>query len=278
MPRSVRARADVPAQSAVSVVEKAIALMDSVGTGRSGYGVSELARRTGLPKTTAHRLLGVLVQCEIVTKQGDRYRWGQRLHEIAGRLGPRPERLREHLLPYLADAYVLTRQTATIGVRSHSELAPVEVIDGRRLKLCATATGRSPLHCTAVGKVLLAYAPDAVRREVFAARLTAMTPATITSVGTLACELDRVRRRGLAVADGEYRIGVRSVAAPIFDARGAVVAALGIAGPADDFPVPAMAQAAMRVAQAASRALRKTEFAHTSHRDPVLARHTTLAT
>ena len=278
MPRSVRARADVPAQSAVSVVEKAIALMDSVGTGRCGYGVSELARRTGLPKTTAHRLLGVLVQCEIVAKQGDRYRWGQRLHEIAGRLGPRPERLRAHLLPYLADAYVLTRQTATIGVRSHYEMAAIEVIDGRGLELYTTPTGRGPLHCTAVGKVLLAYAPDDVRREVFGMRLCAFTPATITSVGALASELDRVRRRGLAVSDGEYRIGVRSVAAPVFDARGTVVAALGLAGPSDDFPAPAMAQAAMRVAQAASRSLRKTVFAYTPERDPVATCFTTPAT
>jgi DNA-binding IclR family transcriptional regulator len=171
----------------------------------------------------------------------------------------------------VADAYALTRQTVTLGVRSHHEMAAVEVIDGRRLKRPGTATaGRSPLHCTAVGKVLLAFAPDAVRREVFGVPFIAFTPATVTSVGALAAELDRVRGRGLAVADGEYRIGVRSVAAPIFDARGTVVAALGLAGPSDDFPVPAVAQAATRVAQAASRALLSSAFAQTPAREAIV--------
>jgi len=170
----------------------------------------------------------------------------------------RVEQAAQHLLlPYLADAYVLTRQTVALGVRSDDEVAAIEVINGERLRRSPHPTsGRSPLHCTAMGKVLLAYAPDAVRRSLLGAHMSALTPATITSVGALAVELDRVRRRGLAVADGEYRPGVRSVAAPVFDMRGAVVAALGLAGPADDFPVQLMGQVVTRVARAASQALR----------------------
>jgi IclR family KDG regulon transcriptional repressor len=246
------------AQSMVSVVERAMALLDSFGTERSVIGVSELARRAGLPKSTTHRLLGVLLRCGMLARQGDGYRWGPRLHEIADRLDCRyPAELREKLLPYLADAYVLTRQTVTLGVLRDREVLAVGVLKGRRpLAVPPAKSQRCPLHCTAVGKVLLAYAPDAVQRRVLSDDLPAFTPLTITSGAALAIELERVRRRGVAFCNEEAAFGVRAVAVPIFGANRSVVAALGIAGPVDDFPSHTVVEAATRVAQAASQALR----------------------
>jgi IclR family KDG regulon transcriptional repressor len=245
------------AQSMVSVVEKAMALLDSFGTERSVIGVSELARRAGLPKSTTHRLLGVLLRCEMVARKGGGYRWGLRLHEIADRLDCRyPAELREKLLPFLADAYVLTRQTVTLGVLRDREVLTVGVLKGRHPVAVPAESHRCPLHCTAVGKVLLAYAPELVQRRVLSDDLPAFTPSTITSGAALAVELKRVRRRGVAFCNEEGAFGVRSVAVPIFGANRSVVAALGIAGPVDDFPSHTVVEAATRVAQAASRALR----------------------
>jgi IclR family KDG regulon transcriptional repressor len=245
------------AQSMVSVVEKAMALLDSFATEWSVNGVSELARRAGLPKSTTHRLLGVLIRCGMVARQGDGYRWGPRLHEIADRLDCRyPAQLRETLLPYLADAYVLTRQTVALGVLRDREVLAVGVLKGRRpLATVPGESKRCPAHCTAIGKVLLAYAPDAVRRRVLSGELPALTPLTITSGGALAIELERVRRRGVAYANEEYAFGMRSVAVPIFGEDRSVVAALGISGPVDDFELHTVVEAAIRVARAASRAL-----------------------
>jgi len=245
------------AQSMVSVVEKAIALLDSFDTEWSVNGVSELARRAGLPKSTAHRLLGVLTRCGMVAHQHDGYRWGPRLHEIADRLDCRyPAQLRETLLPYLADAYVLTRQTVTLGVLRDHEVLAVGVLKGRYpLPELPGDPNRRPLHCTAIGKVLLAYAPDTLQRQVLSSELPAHTPWTITSGAVLATELGRIRRRGVAYTNEEWAFGKRAAAVPIFGEDRAVVAALGIAGPIEDFQPHTIVEAATRVARAASRAL-----------------------
>jgi DNA-binding IclR family transcriptional regulator len=241
----------------VSVVEKAMALLDSFDTEWSVNGVSELARRAGLPKSTTHRLLGVLMRCGMVARQDDGYCWGPRVHEIADRLDCRYlAHLRETLLPYLADAYVLTRQTATLGVLRDREVLAVGVLKGHQLPpLPPAESNRRPLHCTAIGKVLLAYAPDPLQRRVLSGALPALTRWTITSGAVLATELERIRRRGAAHANEEWAIGTRAVAVPIFGEGRAVVAALGIAGPVDAFQPHTAVEAAIRVARAASRAL-----------------------
>src|SRR5262249_32806733 len=152
---------------------------------------------------------GVLIRSGMVERCGDGYRSGQRLQDIAAQLHHRHQALREALLPFVADAYGITRKTVQLSVLRGRDVVDIEVL--RRpnaLSRDECDAERCAWHCSAVGRVLLAYAPQAIRREVLDGDLPAFTAATITSPARLAVELDRVRRRGYAYVDQEYAAGV----------------------------------------------------------------------
>jgi IclR family transcriptional regulator, KDG regulon repressor len=240
----------------VSIVEKAVELLAAFGPAHAVCGVSELARRSGLPKSTAHRLLGTLIRSGMVERYGEGYRSGDRLRDMADRLHYRHRGLREILLPFVADAYGMTRKTVQLGLLHDRTVANIEVLrEPNALSRDQWDAERCPLHCSAIGLVLLAHAPQAVCREVLNGELRAFTPGTITSPARLASELDRIRRRGYAYFDQGYAAGVRAAAVPIFACAGTVVAGLAVVGRADDFEPHAMIEAVTRVGRKASAAL-----------------------
>jgi DNA-binding IclR family transcriptional regulator len=248
---------DKEGRGASSVVEKVVTLLDAFSSDRTGYGVSELARRSNLPKATTHRLLGLLQRCGVVAREGDGYQWGERMHEIADRLDCRhAARLRRELLSFAADAYALTRHTVHLVVLTGATGRVLDTLGHQRDAVEVDDTDEVPLHCTAAGKVLLAYAPDPVRRQVLGGQLTARTAATVTSGVVLATELNKVRRAGLATTRHEYVPGVSGLAAPIFDSDRTVVAALSVVGPTDRIDIHTVAGIVTRIGQAASRTLR----------------------
>src|SRR5262249_46289061 len=114
----------------VSVVEKAITLLAEFGPASTVCGLSELSRRSGLPKSTAHRLLGVLIRFGMVERYGQGYRSGQRLQDIAERLYDPHQALRDALLPFAADAYGMTHKTVQLSVLRGRDVVNVEVLRG----------------------------------------------------------------------------------------------------------------------------------------------------
>jgi IclR family transcriptional regulator, KDG regulon repressor len=197
-------------------------------------GVSEIARRLGLAKSTAHRLLTTLGAEGLVEQ--DRATGGYRLGIVMFELG---EAVRVHLdlhtacAPVLASLREETRESTQVGVLNGHEVVYVDRLESAHSLRLFTETGRRvPVHCTSSGKVLLAYLAPPDRKALLArAPLSRHTPHTITDRDALAAELDRVRRRGWSEAVQEREIGVASVAAPIRDARGDVVAAISIGAP-----------------------------------------------
>lgn len=194
--------------------------------------LTELAARATITVPTAHRLVAELVAAGALQRRDDgRYVIGRLLWE-AGLLAPVEGRLTEVAEPFLSDVYAATLATVHLAVRDGHQVLYLQRLAGRAsVPIVSTVGSRLPMHCTGVGKVLLAYAPRDVRTQVFA-NLTRITPHTITSVHVLEQQLGRVRREGVATTTEEMSLGACSLAVPVTQASdGAVAAAIGVVVP-----------------------------------------------
>jgi IclR family transcriptional regulator, KDG regulon repressor len=220
--------------AALTTVQNAARLLKAFLSRDELLGPSELGRRLGLGKSTVHRLLTTLT-AEGLLEQDPRT-GGYRLGIVMFELG---EAVRVHMDLHAAAGPVLgmlreeTRETAQVGVLDRGEVVYVDRLESSHTLRLFTETGRRvPAHCSSSGKVLLAFLPERARADLLNGRpLPALTPDTITDPALLSAELDQVRARGWAEAVNEREIGVASIAAPVRDHRGAVVAAISIGAP-----------------------------------------------
>jgi DNA-binding IclR family transcriptional regulator len=216
------------ARQSVSVTSRVLSLLSSFDESHSALSLTDLSRRSGLPLSTTHRLVGELERWDAVERGDDgRYRVGRRLWQI-GTLAPVQRELREVALAPMQDLFVATQENVTLAVVSGLNALYVERIHGKASVKVESRPGRPlPLHATAVGKVLLAFDDDdLVERRLES--LTAVTAHTITDRRALVRELDRVRRDGYAVTTEEMTKGVAALAVPVLDYQGRATAALGL--------------------------------------------------
>jgi DNA-binding IclR family transcriptional regulator len=237
-----------------AVVDKAFTLLEAWRQRGEVLGVSELSRRTRLPKSTSHRLLGILEAAGVVERVVGGHRLGDRLHGFSALLSSdSPPELRETCLPYLQDLYELTHETVHLAVLDGEEVYCVEKLYGhRRSPLASRVGGWLPAHSTALGKALLAYSGEARQRRVLHGTLRQYTAATVTQPLRLGAELRATRLRGVAFDHQETHPTVRCVAAPVLDRQGRAVAAISISGVSDRFDPSAVVDRLRRTARAAS--------------------------
>ncbi len=240
--------------NAVRSVDRAAALLLALGESPGAAGVTELARRLGLHKSTASRLLATLERRGLVEQDDETGKY--RLGLVVIRLAERAERtldLRGLALPELERLARLTHETVGLGVIDGDQLLTVAQVDGPNLIAVGDWTGRStPLHCVASGKVLMASQAEREVVRVVKRGLARYTERTIVDLEPLLEELARIRRRGYATAIGEYELGLNAVAAPVHDARGQVIAAVDIWGPTFRLTPRRMPELAAQVREAAS--------------------------
>jgi DNA-binding IclR family transcriptional regulator len=194
--------------------------------------LSDLARRADLALPTAHRLAGELVAGGALQRNDNgSYMVGRLLWE-AGLLAPVGGALRQVAEPFLHDVYAATLATVHLAVRDGDQVLYLERMMGRAsVPILSSAGSRLPMHCTGVGKVLLAHAPQDVQARVFA-NLTRVTPYTIVSRSALSSQLDRIRRGGVASTTEEMSLGACSLAVPVIrSSDDAVAAAIGVVVP-----------------------------------------------
>ena len=191
-------------------------------------GLGELAAAAELPKSTASRLLATLEQHGLVEQEGERggFRPGPVIQRHAGRA--REQRLREAAEGPMAVLAEHTGETINLAVAGDGGVHHVAQTDGRHYLGTTQWIGRNvPYHCTANGKVLLAYRAA----QPPAGPLEALTSRTVVDRRVLDMQLAAVRDDGFAVAAEELELGLSAVAAPVFDSGGGVVAALSVSGP-----------------------------------------------
>ncbi|HSS95311.1 MAG TPA: IclR family transcriptional regulator [Candidatus Dormibacteraeota bacterium] len=214
-------------------VDRAIAILDLLAQDGWRAG-AEVARELGVHRSTALRLLGTLERHALVERdpRTAKYRLGPRLPQLA-RVVTGELDLRAVARPLCESLAVATGETVTLDVLDGDEIVPIEQSTLSTSFVSVNWLGRrTPVHCTASGKVILAFAADPVRLRLLAHPLEARTPRSITDVAQLEKELASAREGGYARTFEELEVGLDAVAAPVFSSDGEVLAAMDVSGPA----------------------------------------------
>ncbi len=214
-----------------SVLERVFAILDCFGTRDPELTLAELAARTGIPKSTVHRLAKLLVEQRLLKRTDAGFSLGLRQFELGELVGEQRE-LRDVALPFLEELFELTHETIHLGVLDGSEvLYFVKIVGYKAFALPTRTGGRWPVYASALGKVLMAFGPQDPLQVLPPSGLKPLTPYTIIDPQRLQRELAIVRRVGTAIESQEAVLGNACVAAPIFDPAGHVLAAVSVSGP-----------------------------------------------
>ncbi|MEV1294523.1 IclR family transcriptional regulator [Pseudonocardia sp. NPDC049635] len=246
-----------PARSGVTA--RVLDVLGAFTASSPALGLSEIARRSGLPLTTAHRLVGELTAGRALERGADgRYRIGLRLWEIA-HLAPASRGLREAAMPFLEDLHEVTRHNVQLAVLDRDD--PGEVVYVERLStrdavsIVSRPGSRLPSTATGVGLALLAHAPAEDVERVLTRPLRRFTPHTVCEPDGVRALLAQVRAGGFVVSDRQIEAVSLSVAAPVHAGDGPVVAALSVVVPADGTNPHTWVPAVRAAARGISRAL-----------------------
>lgn len=233
-----------------SVVERALRILGSFDSRHAQQTISEISRRTHLPLTTCHRIVAELTDSGALERKANgEYHVGLRLWEIAAH-APRSVGLQRVALPFMQDLSETTHFPVHLSIREQEEAVFVE-----RLVSVGAADerprvgARYPLHVTAVGMVMLAFAPPEVQESVLSKPLQRFTPYTETAPERLRQLLAQVRHEGMAIGDRQINVRYVAVAVPIVAPDGSVRAALSLIIPhqeVDRKPLGYMLQAASK--------------------------------
>ncbi len=219
--------------SHVTSVKRAIAILELLDRSHRGLSMSEIGRKINIPKSTAHVIVRTLEHAGYVVRHvpGCRYTLSFKAYSL-GREMIRQGALSKIALPPMKWLVGQTRLTVHLAVYEKNQAMYVQKVNGLSLIRFDTFIGkRTNLHCTGVGKVLLAYAPELLRHQFLSkATFAKYTPKTITSAATLRKALDKIRKQGYAIDDQEEEIEVRCIAVPVFNDGNEFVAALGVTG------------------------------------------------
>ncbi|QCU78894.1 IclR family transcriptional regulator [Citricoccus sp. SGAir0253] len=240
-----------------TAARRVLSVLDAFDQDHLELTLSAIGRRAGLTLSTTHRLVGELREWGALERLPDgRYTIGLRVLEL-GTLEPQVLHLQEVAPPFLADLQAAVDANVHLSVRDHHDVVYVESLQRRRgAHVLSRLGGRWPLHATATGMVLLAFAPPEVRDEVLSLPLKRYTDRTITDPGVLRQMLAEVRHRGFAVLHDSITTGASAVGVPVRGPRDREVAALSVTVPRDGpLGVPHVLPALVASARALSREL-----------------------
>ena len=214
-------------------VDRAVAILDLLAQDGWRAG-AEVARELGVHRSTALRLLGTLERHALVERdpRTAKYRLGRRLPQLASVVTGEFD-LRYLARPVCEALATATGETVTLDVLDGDEIVPIEQSTASTAFVSVNWLGRrTPVHCTASGKVILAFAPDALRQRLLARPLESRTPRTIVDRAELEAQLSAARESGFARTFEELEVGLDAIAAPVRSVDGEVVAAVDVSGPA----------------------------------------------
>lgn len=217
----------------LSSVTTAIHLMKAFSEEEPELGISELAKRLRIAKSTVHRLAMALLDEGLLEQNPDtgRYRLGIGLFSLGSQVRTRIDVASEAKV-YLNDLRAEHNENARLAILNRRNVVFIHDFESNDPVRLRSITGQSrPAHCTAEGLCLLAGLPSSALEAFLAEPLAARTPATLTNPDDLVERLRRVRRVGYATEDEECDVGARCIAVPVFQADGRIVAAIGLAGP-----------------------------------------------
>lgn len=216
----------------VKSLSKAIDILDILSTARRGLSLSELSQRCGYPKSTTHALASTMRDRGLLRQlQNGDYTLGTRLFEYGSAVS-RGFDISSLSRPYLETLSALTSCNSVISLLDGESAVSFDyAVSSSGVQILPEIGVRLPLHCTSQGKLMLAFLPDSRVRSLFRREPPRRyTPHTVIDPEQIAKQLEDIRQKGYAIEDGEYKIGLRSVSAPVFDADKEVRYALTTVG------------------------------------------------
>lgn len=216
-------------------------------------GVTEIAARTSMHKSTVSRLLASLAANGLVTQNPEnrRYHLGTGLLELAGRVLS-SFNIQQLARPYMVELATACDETVNLGILERDEVVNIARIpSAHTIRYTGWIGRRNMLHCTSSGKAALAYMPEDDRARFLAGDLPRRTESTITDPVILRAQIEVIRQVGYSEAYEEWEVGVTGVAAPILDRAGGLVAVISISGPTFRIPAERRAEYGQLVLNAA---------------------------
>lgn len=208
----------------VKSLDKALSLLDILASQDGGMKLSQLSEKSGFPKSTTHALLSTMRDRGVVSQlDNGAYTLGVKLFEYGAAVS-RGFDISALSKPYLERLSTLTGSTAVISMTDNRGVVSFDyAFPAGGVRIMPEIGVRLPLHATSQGKLMLAYLPLRTCESLLGkTRLVPFTPHTVTDQSALIRYLDSVRDQGYAIEDGEYKIGLRSVSAPVFDNTGSI--------------------------------------------------------
>lgn len=240
----------------VQSVCKAMDLLSCLAQAGVPLTLGELSSRTGMPRATVHGLLAAMRPSAVVEQSpaDGRYRLGIRLFEY-GCAVSRGWNILEAAAGPMGWVAEETGETVSLAALDRGDVLILDRADAHsNFRVVSEKGSRLPIHCTSQGKLLLAYQPPAQQRQLLRqCDFTPYTPHSHTDAAALEAELAEIRRQGYAIENGELRIGLRSVAAPVFGMDGSVTHAICVVGMFRRINSPELEQAAELLLEAARR-------------------------
>lgn len=239
-----------------SSLSRGLALLDLYTSPDQVLSISEMARRSGIPKSTAHRLVLDLIEWGALERRTGGMALGVRLFEL-GSLVPSSNTFRELALPFAHNLNEVTKLTSNLAIREGNEILYIEKITTRTLKVPHSRVGgRARMHATALGKAILAFSDPEFVDSVLSGELSQQTPRTITDPDALRRELEIVRAERVAYDVEESRLGLFCVSAPVFAGPGGAIAgAISVTGATELAIAKRYAPAVLATAMALTSAL-----------------------
>ena len=246
---------DLPSVPTVQVIERMFMLIDALASREDTISLKEISEKTGLHPSTAHRILNDLAIGRYVDRpQPGNYRLGMRLLELGNLVKGRLNVRDAAVLP-MRELHKLIQQPVNLSMRQGDEIVYVERAYSERsgMQVVRAIGGRAPLHLTSVGKLFLAT-DDVQRIRAYATRtgLQGHTKNSITEIDALERELSKTRQSGHALDNEELELGVRCMAAGVYDDQNKLIAGLSISAPSgrmEDQWLPKLKETARQISE-----------------------------
>lgn len=222
----------------IGSIVKAVEVIEFIANSDTGAGVTEISRGLNYGVSSTYHILNTLKECNIIEQDNKtkKFKLGLKLWQI-GMIAYEHNPISITMRPYLRKLKELTGETANLTILDNYQIVYIAQVESDKLVRMFTKTGATaPLHCTAAGKIFLAYKDENIRNFILdKIDLTKYTENTIVSKEELIKELDLIRERGYGFDNEEREIGVSCIGAPVFDLNNEVIACITISGPTSRF-------------------------------------------
>lgn len=231
----------------IKSINKALDVLEFLSTNDGEIGIVEISKQLNMGLSTVHRILATLKSRNYIIQNPKtaKYRLGIKLFELGCEVQS-TKNLIKMVRPYLRELSRITNETANLAILEDKEVIYLDTIESSETLRTEIRQGtRTPAHCTALGKCLLAFLTDSDFEQLYRRdeQITSLTPQSISSWSELKRELNKVKEQGYALDLEEYKIGIHCVGVPIFNGKREAIAAISITGPASRFTGEKMEEA-----------------------------------